>query len=127
MNGAVAGLNQVEGVSHRFKSDPSVGAGTVPGGVAGAGSGDEGSGGATGAAPCAASALESEFKFVFEFEFESGHDGVASKLPSSIQNNFDADALCRGYPVLWIKARRMVKALLWVLGLASVRGGSAAG
>src|ERR1700728_1846306 len=90
MNGAVAGLSQVAGVSQRFRSALNVDAGAL-GWVCGAGG--------AGAVGCAASTVESE----------SDHTGVASRTASTLETSFDANTLCHGYLGLWIRARRMLK------------------
>jgi hypothetical protein len=101
MNGAVAGLNQVAGVSHRFISEVSAEAGALPGcvvvavvvvAVVGAGS-------CTGVCACAAAAEESGF----------GHDGDASRQATTAQISFDASAPGREYLVARIRAQGMFK------------------
>jgi hypothetical protein len=110
MNGAVAGFNQVAGVSHRFRSEPNAATGAVLGAVAGAGAG-------AGASASVASAEESG----------SGHAGLASRMARTLQNRIDANAACRAQLGLRIRARRMFKTFSVSHELPSVRGGGAAG
>jgi hypothetical protein len=113
MNGAVAGLNQVAGVSHRFISAPSQPAGAALGGVV--------VGLAVGSCTCvwgcAASAVDSD----------SGHDGDASRLASMAHNSFDANAPGRGYLVPGMRAWRMFKTLSLGHELVRERNAAAAG